>query len=198
MAINLIYQMLVKTLSWLVLLAKSDAAKDVEILVLRHEVAVLRRGVARPELSWTDRALFASLVRLLPRGLRAHRLVSPTTLVAWHRRLVATKWAQPHPPGRPPTSPELVYLIVRLARENPGWGYTRIQGELRRLGRRVGASTIRRVLRAHRIPTTPKRATDMTWRTFLRAQAETLLSCDFFEVDCAVTLRRLSVFFVMN
>jgi putative transposase len=115
----MIYRALLVVFGWLVLLARTDAAKDAEILVLRQEVAVLRRQVAAPKPSWTDRALLAALARLLPRELRRRRLVAPATLLAWHRRLVARHWAQPKPPGRPPISEDLVALIVRLARENP-------------------------------------------------------------------------------
>jgi len=196
MAVRLIYQLFVKLLSWLALLARSSASKDVEILLLRHEVAVLRRGNPKPKLNWTDRAVFAALARMLPKALRAHRIVTPATLLRWHRRLLTSKWRQPVAPGRPPISQELAALIVRLARENRTWGVVRVQGELRRLGHRVGASTIRRVLRAHRIP--PPRQHDDNWRTFLRAHAETILATDFFHVDCAVTLQRLYVAFVIE
>src|SRR3981081_1893405 len=119
------------------LLARSSAAKDIEILVLRHEVSVLRRRNPKPRLSWADRAVFAALIRLLPAALRAHRLITPGTVLRWHKRLAAHRWQQPRAPGRPPIGQDLVELIVRLAEDNPSWGYTRIQGELRRLGHRV-------------------------------------------------------------
>jgi putative transposase len=139
-------------LSWLALLARSQASKDAEILALRQEVAVLHRANPKPGLGWTDRAVLAALTRLLPKALRERRIVTPGTLLRWHKRLVAAKWTQPKAPGRPPLSQELVELIVQLARENCTWGVVRIQGELRRLGHRIGAATIRKVLRARRIP----------------------------------------------
>ena len=144
MCVALAYRLLVTVLSWLALLARSSAAKDVEILALRHEVAVLRRANPRPRVSWTGRAVLAALARIMPSGLRARRIVTPGTLLRWHRRLVAAKWRQPRPPGRPPVPEELVALIVRLARENTQWGVVRIQGELRRLGHRIAADRSRK------------------------------------------------------
>src|SRR4051794_24426670 len=127
--------MLARVLSWLALLARSDAAKDIEILTLRHEVAVLRRTNSRPALTWLDRAMLSALSRLLPAPLRQLRLVSPRTLQRWHVQFVARRWTYPHRrPGRPPTSEAIRALVLRLARENPRWGYRRIQGELIGLG----------------------------------------------------------------
>jgi len=156
-AVRLLYRILVQMLSWRALLARSSASKDVEILALRHEVAVLRRANPKPRIDWTDRAVLSALSRLLPKALRVHRIVTPSTLLRWHRRLLAAKWRQPKAPGRPPIADDVMALIVRLATENPTWGVVRIQGEMRRLGYRVAASTIRKILRARRIPPPSRR-----------------------------------------
>ncbi|MEU1630950.1 IS3 family transposase [Streptomyces sp. NPDC020096] len=133
---------------------------------------------------------------MLPKSLAAHRIVTPGTLLRWHRRMVTKKWSQPRPPGRPPLDNELVELIARLATENRTWGVVRIQGELRRLGQRIGVRTIRRILCSRRIP--PSAARGERWRTFLRARAESIVAIDFFHVDCALSLTRLYVAFVIE
>ena len=195
---RLLYLVFLQLLNLLLLHGRSSASKDVEILVLRHEVTVRRRANPTPRLDWADRAVFAALVRVLPTMLRKHRLVTPGTILRWHRRLVTKKWTYRQRLGRPPVDDTVASLIERMARENHRWGYQRIQGELLKLGHRVGASTIRRVLQRLRIPPAPVRDTDTTWRQFLRAPASTMLACDFFHVDCVVTLQRIYVFFVLE
>jgi transposase InsO family protein len=179
----------VRLCGWLVLLGRSTASKDLELLV-----ALARK----PRLDWADRAILAALTRLLPRTVRMHRLVTPGTVLRWHRRLVRKRWTYPNRTGRPPVSAEITALIRRLATENRSWGYMRIQGELLKLGHRVSTSTIRRVLKALKIPPAPKRQTDTAWRQVLYTQAATMLAVDFFHLDCAVTLERLYCLFVIE
>src|ERR687890_2376470 len=189
--------MLGRVLSWFVLLARSDAAKDAEILVLRHEVAVLRRKNQRPTLTWVDRAFLSALARLLPAQLRRLRLVSPTTLLRWHADLVARRWTYPRrQPGRPPVTQPVRTLVLRMARENPTWGYRRIHGELVGLGHRIAASTVWKILTTAGIDPAPLRS-GPTWRQFLAAQAHAILAVDFAHVDTAL-LRRLYVLIVIE
>ena len=184
-------------LSWLALLARSDTAKEAEILILRHEVAVLRRTNPRPTLAWIDRAALSALSRLLPTPLRRMRLVSPRTLLRWHHHLVARRWTYPHRrPGRPPIGPPIRALMLRMARENPRWGYRRIQGELAGLGHSVAASTVWPILKKAGLDPAPRRA-GPTWRQFLAAQAHAILAIDFAHVD-TVFLRRLYILVVIE
>jgi hypothetical protein len=188
---------LVQVLSWLALFARSSASKDAEILLLRHEVAVLRRSNPGPRLEWTDRAVLAALARLIPKVLRAHRIVTPGTLLRWHRRLVAARWRQPRAPGRPPTPDDVVRLILRVAAEN-SWGV--VPSRANSAASATGSRPPRSVGSCARIGSNrrPNAATrGDSWRRFLRAQAEGLIAVDFFHVD-TVTLKRLYAAFIIE
>jgi putative transposase len=194
---SFVYLALRRSLELIQLCSRSAQAKEIEILVLRHELAVLRRQRPRPHLLPTDRALLAALSRLVPRARWSVFLVRPETLLRWHRRMVRRHWTYPTAStGRPALPDDIQQLIVRLARENPHWGYQRIHGEILRLGRRVSASSIRRVLRAHGLDPAPRRA-PTSWRSFLRQQAAGIVACDFFTVD-TVFLRRVYVLFFIE
>jgi putative transposase len=162
------------------------------------QVAVLRRQVARPQVNWADRAVLAGLVRLLPRPAWRGLFVQPATLLRWHRDLVRRRWIYSHQRGRPPVAAELRALVLRLARENPTWGYRRVHGELCRLGYkdRVGASTVWTMLQRAGVDPAPRRSA-VSWRQFLRAQAASVLALDFFTVD-TVFLQRVYVLFAIE
>jgi putative transposase len=165
---------------------RDEHAKDLEILVLRHQLRVLQRTASRPKLRVIDRVLLAAASRVLPRDRWVAFLVTPATLLRWHRELVRRKWTYRRigRPGRPPIDPQVRALILRLARENHRWGCVRIGGELRKLGLRVSATTIRTLLRTARLGPAPRR-TGPTWTEFLRAQADGIIACDFFTVETA-------------
>src|SRR3954470_5664127 len=197
MALQLIYLMFSKLLGWLVLRTRSDSSKDIEILVLRHQLAVLQRRTPRPPTTWNDRALIAALVRLLPARRRLGLLVTPATILRWHRQLVARHWTTTSTrPGRPAIPAGLRALVIRLTTENPTWGYRRLHGELAGLGYQIGASTVWAILhRAGIDPSTPRAGP--SWTEFLRAQARGILACDLFHLD-TIRLHRLYAFFVIQ
>jgi len=178
------------------LLGRRRRSKELEILVLRHELAILRRHAARPKLTRADRALLAALSRSLPRSTWTRFPVKPDTLQRWHRQLVARHWTYAHTrPGRPPLEPSLRTMILRLAGENPHWGYRRIVGELKGLGISVSATSVRKVLLEAGLQPAPER-TRSSWRAFLRAQAASMLACDFLTVDTVFMQRIYVLFFI--
>jgi len=192
-----VYLSVRQLLGLLVLFFRSERSNGIELLALRHEVAILRRQVGRPAYRPADRALLATLSRLLHRSQWDTFGVTPGTLLAWHRRLVARRWTYPHgSPGRPPINDQTSALVLRLAKENPRWGYRRIQGELMKLGVRLAASTIARIMKDHGLGPAPRR-NGPTWRQFLRAQASGVVATDFFHVD-TVLLKRLYVLFFIE
>jgi putative transposase len=195
--VRLLYLILLRVLGWIILLARSEASKDAEILVLRHQVLVLRRQVGAPKPSWADRAIISALARRIPRTRRLCLLVTPRTLLRWHAQLVRRRWTYPRRgSGRPPTRPTIRALVLHLAAENPTWGYRRITGELAGLGRKVGAATVWRILHKAGIDPVPRRS-GPSWSQFLRTQAEGILACDFFHAD-TITLTRLYCFAVVE
>jgi putative transposase len=195
--LSFLYWSLRRLLGLLVLRCRSERQKEIEILLLRHQLRVLERQVGRPQLTQADRALLAAFSRVLPRrAWKRSFLVRPATLLRWHRELVARRWTYPRRrPGRPPTSSEVRQLVVRLARENPSWGYRRIQGELVGLGVTLAASTVWTILRQARIEPSPKRQ-ETSWPEFLRVQAASILECDFLTVDTLFLKRFYVLFFI--
>jgi putative transposase len=178
-------------------LGPTPDAKDVEIAVLRHQLLVLRRQIARPRYAPPDRMILAALANFLPRDRWPIFLVTPSTLLRWHRELVRWRWTYPARGQRRRTlDPEVVDLVLRLARENPCWGYLRIVGECRKLDVQVSATSVRTILRQHRLKPAPRRG-GPTWTQFLRAQAAGTLACDFLTVE-TIGLTRLYVLFVIE
>ena len=181
MLFKIVYLLVRRILGLAVLTSRSDLAKDAELLVLRHENAVLRRHAGRVRYGPADRLRLVALARLIPRKRRAAIFpITPATLLAWHRRLVTGKYdtSKRRTPGRPPTGPGITRLVVRLAKENPLWGHRRIHGELTKLGVTVAPSTVREILHAAGIDPAPRRP-GPTWRQFLHAQAAGILAVDF-------------------
>jgi putative transposase len=193
---SFLYVALCRLLQLGVLLGRSERSKELEILLLRHELAIVRRQPRRARLRPVDRAIFAALARALPRSALGSLAVRPATLLCWHRQLVKGRWTYPHrPPGRPPFDRRLQALVVRFARENPARGYRRIVGELQSLGICVSATSVRTILLRHGLPPAPQRA-ELSWRNFLRQQAATTLACDFFTVEIAWLKRIYVLFFI--
>ena len=194
MLLKIVYLLTCRVLGVAVLVFRGDRANAAEMLVLRHENAVLRRNIGRVRYGPADRVWFAALARLLPRGRWTEIFpVTPATLLAWHRKLAARKYdtSKRRKPGRPPTVPGIARLVVRLAKENPLWGYRRIHGEVTKLGLAVAPSTVWEILHAAGIDPAPRRS-GPTWRQFLHAQAAGILAVDFLHAD-TVLLKRLYV-----
>jgi putative transposase len=192
----LLYLALRRVFELVVLLGRSPQRKEIEILVLRHELGLLRRQAARPRYEVRDRTLLAALSRLLPRTRWSAFAVTPETLLRWHAALLKRRWTYEHRrPGRPRLGRDVVALILRLARENPRWGTRRIVGELRSLGISVSETSVRGVLRREGIPPAP-RGTGPSWRDFIHAQAKSILACDFFTVETAFLRRYYVLFFI--
>ena len=189
------YRLVRLVIDLLVLRGRRDRSKDVEILVLRHQLAVLQRQISRPRFEPEDRAVLTALARVLGRDRWSIFLVRPDTILGWHRRLVANHWTYPHRPGRPSTAVETRRTIIRLASENPTWGYRRIHGELARLGITIAASTVWAILKQAGIDPAPGRSSE-SWTEFLRAQAAGILACDFFTVDTVLLRRYYVLFFI--
>jgi putative transposase len=197
MVLSFAYWSLRRLLELVALRRRSEREKEIEILLLRHQLRVLERQIARPALTQADRALLAALSRILPRQTwRRSLFVTPTTLLRWHRELVARRWTYPHRrPGRPPTASEICELVVRLARENPSWGYRRVQGELVGLGVKLAASTVWTILKEAGVEPSPRRV-EQSWAEFLRQQAASILECDFLTVDTLFLKRFYVLFFI--
>jgi putative transposase len=192
LVVSFVYVLACRLFALVLLIARGERSKELEILVLRHELSILRRQVSRPQFAPRDRLLLAALGRVLPRRSWGAFPVTPETLLRWHRRIVARRWTYAHRrPGRPPVERELRELILRLARENASWGYVRIVGELRKLGIDVSATLVRNVLARAGVPPAPQRDR-LSWRSFLHQHAASTLACDFFTVE-TVWLRRLYV-----
>jgi putative transposase len=196
MALSFLYLAFTRILRVVRLSRRDGDQLAIEVVMLRHEVAVLRRQVARPALQPSDRALLAGLARLLGRRRRGAFFVQPETLLRWHRDLVRRKWTNARRPGRPSIPAGTVAIILRLARENPTWGYRRIQGELATMGVVLAPSCVWTILRRYGIDPSPM-GSGPTWSEFLSSQASSMLACDFFSVD-TVLLKRLYVLFFIE
>lgn len=199
MTLRFAYLAVLRLFSWIALFARSDMAKDSEILILRHQIAVLQRHVKAPRPTWADRAILSALARLLPHRHRSQLrlIVSPRTLLRWHADIIKHRWCYPRRrPGRPAVQRTVRDLALEMARDNPAWGYRRIHGELTGTGHKVAPSTVWKILNDAGIDPAPSRH-GQTWRTFLTAQAHTMLATDFFHVD-TVFLRRLYVLFFVE